>query len=378
MRTRDIMIGLMSVIVGCGFGCTSVAVAREPAAPVAGKGPQMAAAPARAPRGPDAPITAAQRGETIDALLRALTDKYVFPDRAAEAVRSIRARRKRGEYDGMTTGHALATALTGHINEVLGDAHFHVSFSKERLPERQQVDRLSEQELARFTEFERQLNGGFEKVERLAGNIGYIEVRSFEFVARGYAAGAAAMSFVSETDALIIDIRRNGGGAPEAVAALCSYFFDEPVHLNDLYFRPQNETRQFWTTPGVPGKRYLDRPIYVLTSKKTGSAAEEFAYNLQNLKRATIVGEVTWGGANPGDSVRLGDHFGAFVPTGRAINPISKTNWEGVGVRPDVAAPADDALRIAQIKIVEQRIEAVTDPELKEALETRLRELQQK
>jgi retinol-binding protein 3 len=106
-------------------------------------------------------------------------------------------------------------------------------------------------------------------------------------------AAAAAMAFVSETEALIVDIRRNGGGEPDAVAALSSYFFAEPVHLNDLYFRPDNSTHQYWTFPGVPGKRYTDREIYVLTSKRTGSAAEEFAYNLKQLKRAVIVGEVT-------------------------------------------------------------------------------------
>jgi C-terminal processing protease CtpA/Prc len=161
------------------------------------------------------------------------------------------------------------------------------------------------------------------------------------------------------------------------VAYLCSYFFDEPVHLNDLYFRPADATRQFWTAP-VPGKAYVGREIYVLTSKNTGSAAEEFAYNLQNLKRATIVGEVTWGGANPGDMVRLGDHFAAFVPTGRAINPISKTNWEGVGVKPDVAVPADDALRVAQVKLLEKQVAKATDPQAKEMLEARLRELQAK
>jgi retinol-binding protein 3 len=203
-------------------------------------------------------------------------------------------------------------------------------------------------------------------------------VRSFGFPSRGYDAAVAAMSFVSETDALIVDIRHNGGGDPDMVASLSSYLFAEPVHLNDLYFRPENTTRQFWTLAGVPGKRYLDRDIYVLTSKQTGSAAEEFAYNLKNLKRATIVGEVTWGGANPGGTVRLNDHFAAFVPSGRAINPISKTNWEGVGVKPDLEAPAEDALRLVQVKILEKRIAQEKDPERKKNLEERLGELTKK
>lgn len=372
MRLFSPLIGLLSLLVTT--GCASAAAAPAPAPPAA-KGPRMAVPEPPPPKGPDAPITAAQRDEAIDALARALSETYVFPERAAEAVKSIRARRKRGEYDRLTTGHALAIALTRDVNGILQDAHFGVRFRKDRLPERKQVGEPSAEEIAAHVEFEKHVNGGFERVERLPGNIGYIEVRSFEFPERGHDAAAAAMSFVAETDALIIDIRGNGGGAPEAVAALCSYFFAEPVHLNDLYFRPRNETRQFWTAP-VAGKRYLGREIYVLTSKNTGSAAEEFAYNLQNLKRATIVGEVTWGGANPGEMVRLGDHFEAFVPTGRAINPISKTNWEGVGVRPDLEVPPDDALRVAQVELLKQQIARVTDPERKQTLEQRLRELQ--
>jgi C-terminal processing protease CtpA/Prc len=338
----------------------------------------MLAAEARPPQGPDGPITPALRGETIDVILRELGASYVFPDKAKEVVKAIRARQKRGEYESIATGHGLATALTAHINEVLKDAHFGVQFSKDKLPERAKTDKPSASEIAEHDQMEQRTNGGFEKVERLPGNIGYIEVRSFMFPRRGYEAAAAAMNFVAGTDALIIDIRQNGGGEPDMVAALSSYFFAEPVHLNDLYFRPANETRQFWTFSGVPGKKYVDREIYVLTSKRTGSAAEEFAYNLQQLKRATIVGEVTWGGAHPGDILRLNDHFSAFVPNGRAINPISKTNWEGVGVKPDIEAPSDDALRIAQIKLLEKRVLAAKDARLKQALEARLRELNRK
>jgi C-terminal processing protease CtpA/Prc len=219
------------------------------------------------------------------------------------------------------------------------------------------------------------LNGGFERVERLPGNIGYVEVRGFGFLERGSVAAAAAMDFVAETDALIIDLRRNGGGEPEMVLALCSYFFGESVHVNDIYDRPKNETRQFWTTTSVPGRPYLGKDVYVLTSKRTGSGAEEFAYDLQQQKRATIVGERSWGGAHPGEMIRLSDHLAAFIPSGRAINPISKTNWEGTGVSPDIAAPADDALRVAQMKALEKQLVTVKIPELKKSIENRLKEL---
>ncbi|MDC0719183.1 S41 family peptidase [Nannocystis bainbridge] len=355
------------------LGCASAAAAAP--APPSPAGPQMAVPVTPPPRGPDGPITAAERDEAIEAIARELTAKYVFPAKANEVVKSIRARHKRGEYDKLTTGHALATTLTDHVNAVLRDAHFNIRFSKETLPPMQGGDTLSPEEQARFEVFSRRMNGGFEKVERLPGNLGYLEVRGFGFPGRGFEAAAAAMAFLQDTDALIIDIRRNGGGDPSVVAYLCSYLFADRVHLNDLYFRPADETHQFWTSP-VPGKAYTGREVYVLTSKQTGSAAEEFAYNLQNLRRATIVGEVTWGGANPGEMVRLGAHFSAFVPTGRAISPITKTNWEGVGVQPDIATPPDDALRVAQVKLLEKQLAKVTEPELKAGLEARLRELQ--
>jgi C-terminal processing protease CtpA/Prc len=168
---------------------------------------------------------------------------------------------------------------------------------------------------------------------------------------------------------LIIDVRQNGGGAPGMVALICSYFFaGEPVHLNDLYWRPTNSTEQWWTLAYVPGRRYVGKDIYVLTSKRTFSAAEEFTYNLKNLKRATIVGDTTGGGAHPGEGVRISNHFGMFVPTGRAINPITKTNWEGTGVAPDISVPADLALKTAHLSALNKLESKEQDPELKRQL----------
>lgn len=162
------------------------------------------------------------------------------------------------------------------------------------------------------------------------------------------------------------------------VALISSYLFDsEPVHLNDLYFRRDNATHQWWTLPYVSGKRYgAAKPIYVLTAKRTFSGAEEFTYNLKNLKRATIVGETTGGGANPGGGRRLNEHFGVFIPTGRAINPITKTNWEGTGVSPDVEAPADKALKIAHLAAMKKVMEKVTDEQRKNAIQHEIDNLQ--
>src|SRR4029079_14564144 len=196
------------------------------------------------------------------------------------------------------------------------------------------------------------------------------DLRGFQPAQFGAETVVAAMNFVANTDALIVDLRRNGGGDPSMVSLISSYLFgSEPVHLNDLYFRPDDSTRQWWTLQYVPGKRYGDKkPVYVLTSNRTFSAAEEFTYNLKNLKRATIVGETTGGGAHPGGMRRIGEHFGMFIPTGRAINPISKTNWEGTGVKPDVDVPADQALKVAHIAALNVVLEKVTEPERQDAI----------
>jgi C-terminal processing protease CtpA/Prc len=185
------------------------------------------------------------------------------------------------------------------------------------------------------------------------------------------------MNFLNGTDALIIDMRSNGGGNPAMVALVCSYLFGpEPVHLNDLYWREGNRTDEFWTKKEVAGRRYLNKDVYVLTSKRTFSGAEEFTYNLKNLKRATIIGETTGGGAHPGGGFRISEHFGMFVPTGRAISPITKTNWEGTGVTPDVAVPADQALLVARLMALKKSVTTLANPDFKAGVEDEIQKLE--
>ncbi|HEY6414403.1 MAG TPA: S41 family peptidase [Edaphobacter sp.] len=164
------------------------------------------------------------------------------------------------------------------------------------------------------------------------------------------------MNFLAHTDAVIFDLRENGGGDPKMVSLIATYLFDQPEHLNDLYERKTDTTTQYWTQPFVPGTKLGDKPVYVLTSNRTFSGAEEFTYDLKNLKRATIVGETTGGGAHPVRGVRVDDHFVVGVPFARAVNPVSKTNWEGTGVEPDVSVKAADALTTAQ-KLAESKLQ---------------------
>jgi hypothetical protein len=291
-------------------------------------------------------IDSATRARVIDGAIAKLYEFYVFPEVAKKMAIAVRGRAKRGEYDSVTDGNAFAKLLASHFQDVSHDKHIFVSFSPMRLPEDSPTP--SPEAMARYRESTREANCAFEKVEHLSGNIGYLKFNGFADPEDCGATAVAAMNFLANVDALIFDLRQNGGGDPKMVALLSSYLFEHPTHLNDLWTRKGDETEQFWTLPYVPGKRLPSIPVYVLTSHRTFSGAEEFTNNLKVLKRATIVGEVTGGGAHPVGGHRIDDRFTIGVPFARAINPVTKTNWEGVGVEPDVKVSAADALTTAQ------------------------------
>ncbi|HLL76583.1 MAG TPA: S41 family peptidase [Pyrinomonadaceae bacterium] len=319
------------------------------------------------PQQPDLNIDAATRKQVIDNALKRLNDGYVFADVAQAMEKAVRDRAAKGEYDQITSARAFAEKLTNDLQAVSKDKHLRVRYSHQPIPERQGGPREpTAEEREQHRREMAWMNSGFSKVERLPGNIGYIEFRGFTDPEAGADTVAAAMNFVANTDALIIDLRRNGGGRPDMVALISSYLFGpDPVHLNSLYWREGDRTEEFWTRKEVAGKRYLGKDVYVLTSNRTFSGAEEFSYNLKSLKRATIVGETTGGGAHPGGMARLHEHFGMFIPRGRAINPLTKTNWEGTGVKPDVEVPADQALHVARLAALKKQHANIKDADLK-------------
>lgn len=281
----------------------------------------------------------AGRSRVIEGAEGLITEFYVFPDVAKTMVVKLEALRKRGDYRNITDGRVLAVRLEDDLRVISGDKHFAVHyFAKERPPE----EPLSHPHVdPRMMAAD---NCGFENADHLRPNIGYLKLNFFGEPELCAPTAIAVMNFLADSDTLIIDLRDNGGGAPPMAALLSSYLFDERTHLDDIYDHTKETTEQSWTFPYLPGKKLTCKAVYVLTSSQTFSTGEEFGFDLKNLKRATLVGEATGGGAHPMAPHRIDGHFFISVPFGRFMNPITKADWEGTGVEPDIKVPAADAL----------------------------------
>ena len=336
----------------------------------------LCVAPAIAQQGPKpVPADAATRKAVIAELSSQLKANYVFPDVADKLATALAAKEAGGGYAQAKDSEAFADALSKDLRALGNDGHFAVGYDPEFRP----APANGVPDAASLEAMHQEISSrgfGIDSVRRLPGNVGYLELRGFGPTAMVGPAISGAMTMLSGTDALILDLRRNGGGEPETVAYLMSHFFaqGDDRHLNDLYFRNGDKTRQYWTIPNV-GPRYT-RPVYVLTSGRTFSGGEECAYDFQTQKRAKIVGEKTGGGANPGDGYAIGKGYAAFIPNGRAINPITKTNWEHVGVTPDIAVPAADAQKVAHAAILRELIAATKDPDEKAYLQDSLEDVE--
>jgi hypothetical protein len=293
--------------------------------------------------------TSLEKGEkeaVVEKVGDLLTVNYVFPDRAALAKAKITAALTAGDYDEIADPSTFAQRLTADLQSVTHDKHMRVfTASGERPPSGMPAPPPS--------------NAGFARVDRLKFNIGYIKLLGFPPPGPFNLVADQAMADLVSTDALIIDMRDNGGGNPDSVAYLCSFFFDPktPVHINNLIYRKPgtNEftTTEFWTKSVTTP--YLRRPVYILTSKRTFSGGEEFVNDLKVQKRAKVFGETTGGGANPGGDMPINARFSIFVPSGRAENPVTKTGWDGTGITPDVTVDEKQALAIAVLDVLGKR-----------------------
>ncbi len=282
--------------------------------------------------------------QIVERALGRIEAGYVFPEKVVDIDAAIRRRLAEGDYDDLD-GPSLCETVTAHLQEVCPDKHLRLLW----VDTAQSLDPADEDEgRAAFVALLRAENQGIRRVEQLDGNVGYIDVRRISYADEGGDAIGAAMQLVALSSALILDLRECRGGAPEGAAMWCSYFFhDDQVHLNDIYERATGATRQFWTSAHLPAPRYTDRPVYALTSSITFSGGEDVAYTLQAHGRAVLVGETTRGGAHPTDRHPVTEHIVVTVPAARTINSVTGTNWEGVGVTPDIPVPADQALDTA-------------------------------
>ena len=290
----------------------------------------------------DKSISKEYKENVIQSLSQLMNDYYVFPEVAKLTDEHLKAQMLDGYYDQFENDETFAAALTKSVQAINKDKHMRIRASQPYMAPEKSQEEIIEEKIVRIDN-SRKSNAGFKTVETLEGNVGYLDLRGFAGLETGKEVADAYMKLMSRTDAIIIDISKNGGGSPRMVQYLCSYFFDQKLHLNSLYWREGNRTEEFWTLDEVGGLRMPDTPLFIITSERTFSAAEEFSYNMQTQKRATLVGQTTGGGANPGGTQRINDNLSVFIPTGKAINPITKTNWEGVGVIPEEETSIEDA-----------------------------------
>ena len=331
--------------------------------------------------GPPTDVAAdpAMRAEIVDSVCAALNRTYVFPEVAEQMDEFVRQQMAGGAYDDLNTVREFTGALTRDLQSISHDLHLRVGYIPPDMMAQLTADVDEDEAEARERAEAARDNFRFRRVEILTGNVGYLRFDGFVNAAYSGPTAVAAMNFLAHTDALIIDLRYNGGGSPSLIQLITTYFFDEPVHLNSFYIRESDSTQQFWTLTHVQGERMTDTDLYVLTSDRTFSGAEEFSYNLKNLERATIVGDTTGGGAHPVSRVIFEElSTGLGVPFGRAVNPITGTNWEGVGVIPDVAVPAAQALDKAHIMALETILEGQSDPRQAFAIEWAIAGLESK
>ena len=338
---------LLSAVVTCAQSGPAPAIPLAQPNPTAPAPPPQAEPAVTPPAPAPAPeITAAERRQVIETVAARLKTSYILPEMAQQLTASLNAHQQQGDYDGITDGALLAARLTLDLQGVSRDRHLRIEYAAEKLPPEEGGP--SAQEEQEYREELNRTNCGFQHVEILPGNIGYIQFNYFGAPALCAETVSTAIRFIAHTDAVVFDIRQNHGGDPAMVALMVSYLFDHPIHLDDLYNRRENKTTQYWATPDKVTDRLPNVPVYVLTSRFSFSGAEQFCYDLKNLRRAILVGERTGGAAHPTRNRRINDHFLIAMPEYRYINAVTRTDWEGEGVEPDVPATMWNALSAAE------------------------------
>ncbi|HEY2469167.1 MAG TPA: S41 family peptidase [Terracidiphilus sp.] len=293
-------------------------------------------------------LDAAERNRVIQSVADNLATHYYDRDRARQASTELLSLQQHGYYNAIVDGQALATRLTFALQRSTGDRHIKIEFSRNIIPDG--PPRPSAVALDQYQSAMKQETCTFEKVELLPGNIGYVKLNSFPDPAVCAATAQSAIARLSHSDAIIFDLRDNTGGFPEMVSMMAEPLFDHPVR----WYNPRQGDGSTWLSP-ARGSSLADKPVYILTSGITLSGAEHFTYNLKMLKRATVVGDTTGGGAHVGTFHRIDDHFGMGIPETPINNPYGEPDWEGTGVEPDIKVAPANALATAE-KLARERL----------------------
>ena len=305
-----------------------------------------------------------------------LEQGYVFPEKAKQLSKMLRGEAFQASLLNAKNTKELASLLTTQLQSASGDKHLMVEYSSESFVD--QADKESDAAREAFElEMWRAHNFGVQRVERMRFNIGYFKLSAFGPVEQVGPLLASAMTLLNNTESLIIDLRGNFGGDEQTVQLLASYLLNKRTHLLDMHKPLEDRIEQHWSFDYVEGPKFgEDKPVYILIDQDSFSAAEDFSYSMKNLKRATLVGKTTGGAANSGEMVSLDSHFSLFLPSSRGVSPITKTNWQGVGVAPDLESQSESALNRAQIDILTRLLQNEQDERRVQRIKSRIAELQ--
>ena len=304
-------------------------------------------------------LTSQEKTALISMIQEHLKTSYVDKDIAEQMTASVGKHLEQKKYKKISDPIAFSKTLTKDLQYISKDTHLNVRYEPKRIAQRKRIV-SKEQQLKmeqRMAIKMGEINYGFNEVKILTGNIGYLNLSMFADTKYAHDTATAAMNFLSNTNAIIIDLRNNRGGVPSMIQLLSSYFTEvTPVLLSNFYERKTASKTQLYTLSHIDGKRKSNTPLYILTSKQTFSAAEAFTYSLKHYKKAIVVGEVTKGGANRTKRFNLNDAFSISIPYIQSTHPITKGNWEGIGVLPDIQTFEKEALVKAYIAAIHKTV----------------------
>lgn len=323
---------------------------------------------AQASQGSDSALSAETRAAIVDGIGRVLVTTYIDEDAARNMAALLQEKLRAGAYEGIDDGVAFARVLTGDLRSVANDLHLGIQVRHSHAG--QEADAETEEEEAHGSlEDRRRANFGIRRAEILEGNVGYVAIDGFEGGPEAGATVVAAMNFLGNVDALIVDLRRNGGGGPSVIQMIFGYLMEGPTHITGFYARETDTYQQFWSPPYVPGPSLADVPVFVLVGPRTFSAAEAFSFSMQTLGRGAIVGQRTPGGSHPVRPIPiLETDFVVQVPFARTVDPRTDSDWEGTGVTPDIQAPLEEALEVAHSEALRVLRDGESDPDRRRAL----------